>query len=177
MCQDQSADAFINNLRRFFARRGKPAKIVSDNGTIFTAAEKELNRHFGADLTRQFCANHQIDWTFNSAYAPHFGGLWERLLRSVKDSFYASIGSQILTDNIFNTVLCEVEHFMNARPITQVSSSPDDVEALNPNHSLLGRAHASMPPLQIHLALNTQSTMETFPTTRNPYLETLDQGF
>ena len=81
-------------------------------------------------------------------YAPHSGGVWERLIRSVKDSFYAIIGSQILTDDIFNTVLCEVEQFMNARHITTVSASPDDVEALTRNHFLLGRAHASMPPLQ-----------------------------
>ncbi|XP_063720246.1 uncharacterized protein LOC134846785 [Symsagittifera roscoffensis] len=148
MCQDQSADAFINTLRRLFARRGQPVKIVSDNGTNFTAAEKELSRHFDADVTRQFYANHQIELTFNPAYAPHLGGVWERLIRSVKDSFYAIIGSQILTDDIFNTVFCEVEHFMNARPITTVSASPDDVEALTPNHFFLGRAHASMPPLQ-----------------------------
>ncbi|XP_063721573.1 uncharacterized protein LOC134848143 [Symsagittifera roscoffensis] len=120
MCQDQSADAFKNTLRRFFARRGQPAKTVFDNSTKFTAAKKELNRHFDADVTRQFYANHQIEWTFNPAYAPHFGGVWERLIKSVKDSFYAIIGSQILTDDIFNTVLCEVEHFMNARPITTV---------------------------------------------------------
>ena len=37
---------------------------------------------------------------------------------------------------------------MNARPITTVLASPDDVEALTPNLFLLGRAHASMPPLQ-----------------------------
>ena len=61
---------------------------------------------------------------------------------------------------------------MNARPISTVSSSPDDVEALTPNHFLLGRAHASMPPLQTQ----QQSTMEIRPTTRNPYLETLDEG-
>ena len=148
MYQDQSADAFINTIRRFFACRGQPAKIVSDNGTNFTAAKKQLNRHFDADVTRQFYTNHQIEWTFNPAYAPHFGGVWERLIRSVKDSFHAIIGSQILTDNIFNTVLCEVEHFMKARPITTVSASPDDVEALTPNHFLLGRAHASMSPIQ-----------------------------
>ena len=148
MCQDQSVNPFIKTLRRFFARRGQPAKIVSDNDTNFTAAQKELNRHFDADVTRQFYANHQIEWTFNPAYALHSGGVWEPLIRSVKDSFYAIIGSQILTDDIFNTVLCEVEHFMNARPITTVSASSDDVEALTPNHFLLWRSHANMPTLQ-----------------------------
>ena len=129
------------------AIRKTPGKKLT-NGTNFTAAEKELNRHFEADVTRQFYANHQIEWTINPAYGPHFEGVWERLIRSVKDSFYAIIGSQILTDDIFNTVLCEVEHFMNARPITTVSASPDDVEDLTLNHFLFGREHASMPPLQ-----------------------------
>ena len=148
MCQDQSADAFINTLRRFFERRGQPAKIVSDNGTNFTAYEKKLNRHFDANITGQLYANHQIVWATNATYAPHFGGVWERLIRSVEDSFYAIIGSQILRDELFNTVLSEVEHFMNATPITTFSASPDVVEALTPNHFLLGRAHASMPPLK-----------------------------
>ena len=121
ICQDQSADAFINTLRRFFAGRGQPAKIVSDNGTNFTAAEKELNRHFDADVTQQFYSNHQIEWNFNPAYAPHFGGVWERLITSVKDSLYAIIGSQILPDEIFNNDLCEGEQCMNARPISTVS--------------------------------------------------------
>ena len=40
---------------------------------------------------------------------------------------------------------------MNARPITTVSSSPDNVEVLIPNHFVLGRAYASMPPLQTPL--------------------------
>ena len=149
MCKDQSADAIIKTSRRLFARRGQPAKIVSETVTKITAAEKELNRHIDADVTRYFYANHQIEWTFNPACAPHLGGVWERLIRSVEDSFYAIIGSQILTDDIFNTILCEVQHFMNARPITTVSSSPDDLEALTANHFLLGRAYASMPPLQI----------------------------
>ena len=35
-------DSFINALRRFIARRGKPKEIRSDNGTNFTSAESEL---------------------------------------------------------------------------------------------------------------------------------------
>ena len=60
---------------------------------------------------------------------------------------------------------------MNARPIATVSSSPDDVEAHSPHHCLLGRVHALNPT-----ALNTQSATEICPTTRNPFLETPDQG-
>ena len=37
-----SSDSFINALRRFIGRRGKPAEIFSDNGSNFIGAEKEL---------------------------------------------------------------------------------------------------------------------------------------
>ena len=46
---DLTAEAFIAALRRFVSRRGKPAIIQSDNGSNFTAANKELlcfRRHF-----------------------------------------------------------------------------------------------------------------------------------
>ena len=39
-------DAFNNGLSRFFARRGCPAKIVSDNGTNLVGAQAELSRIF-----------------------------------------------------------------------------------------------------------------------------------
>ena len=41
---DLSSSSFINALRRFFGRRGKPLKIFSDNGTNLVGAEKELRK-------------------------------------------------------------------------------------------------------------------------------------
>ena len=35
-------DAFINALRRFMSRRGKPQRLFSDNGTNFVGAVTEL---------------------------------------------------------------------------------------------------------------------------------------
>ena len=36
------ADSFLMALHRFIARRGKPQKIFSDNGTNFVASDREL---------------------------------------------------------------------------------------------------------------------------------------
>ena len=41
------------------------------------------------------------------------------------------------------TTLCLVEQSLNARPITAVSSDPLDLEALTPNHFILGQHAAS----------------------------------
>ena len=37
-----NTDSFLNALRRFMARRGRPKEIRSDNGTNLTSAEREL---------------------------------------------------------------------------------------------------------------------------------------
>ena len=37
-----STDSFINALRRFIGRRGKPFELYNDNGTNFVGAEREL---------------------------------------------------------------------------------------------------------------------------------------
>ena len=75
MGHDLSSDANLTALRRFFARRGTPSEIRSDNATNFTAAEKELMTTFDSSSMNQFFEYHQISWTFNPAYAPHFGGV------------------------------------------------------------------------------------------------------
>ncbi|GFT33545.1 integrase catalytic domain-containing protein [Trichonephila clavipes] len=41
---DLTSDAFIATVKRFFSRRGKCAKLYSDNGKTFVGAIKELKR-------------------------------------------------------------------------------------------------------------------------------------
>ena len=42
-----NTDAFINALRRFIARRGKPVQMRSDNGGNFVKGDKELREAIG----------------------------------------------------------------------------------------------------------------------------------
>ncbi len=64
-------------------------------------------------------------------------------MRSFKRIFYAIIGSRRLTNEILSTTFCLVEQSLNARPISSVSSDPNDLTALTPNHFLLGRPGTS----------------------------------
>ena len=108
MCVDLSCDATMNALQRFFSRRGYPAQLVSDRGTNFTAAEKELQKIFDSTQVHNFLTNFEIQWHFNPAQAPHFGGVWECLIRSYKNAFYSILGCQTLTDDTLTTLFCEV---------------------------------------------------------------------
>ena len=154
MCHDRSLQKsaltdFWRDIWSFAgrnSRKGIPSEFRFDNATNFTAAEKKLKTTFDSSLRNQFFGYHQISWKFNPAYEPHFGEVWECLFRSFENSLYAINGSKALTDDTFNTSLCENEQFMNARPITNVSSSPCDIEALTSDHFLLGRMFDSMPP-------------------------------
>ena len=46
-------DSCLNAIMRFIARRGKPVKMISDNGTNFVGAEKELAEYIAAWNKRQ----------------------------------------------------------------------------------------------------------------------------
>lgn len=42
-----------------------------------------------------------------------------------------------LDEEVFHTLLCEVEAITNSRPIRKAFTDPNDLEALLPNHLLL----------------------------------------
>ena len=142
-------DSFIMALRRFMARRGKPSKIISDNGTNFVGGEREL-REAIKDLNQERIVNElsksHIDWQFLPPAASHMGGAWERLVSSVKRALKVVLGMQIVSDEVLTSTLCEVEHVINSRPLTYVSSDATDLRALTPDHLLLGDSSPDVPP-------------------------------
>ena len=87
----------------------------------------------------------KITWKFNPPGAPHFGGVWERLVRSCKKVMLAVLDGRGMTDEILGTTMCLVEQTLNARPLTAVSDDPEDLNALTPNHFLLGRDSVCAP--------------------------------
>ncbi|XP_060861782.1 uncharacterized protein LOC132938783 [Metopolophium dirhodum] len=141
--EDLTSKAFIAALRRFVARRGKPAELWSDNGTNFVGANKELTKytqHLGSQL-----ANEGITWRFNPPSAPHFGGLWEAAVKSAKHHLARTTGEAKLTLSELSTLLCQIEACLNSRPLTPMSSDPNDFTSLTPAHFLLGAPVTSFP--------------------------------
>ncbi|XP_048483474.1 uncharacterized protein LOC125489919 [Plutella xylostella] len=69
---------------------------------------------------------------------PHWGGAWERLIRSVKTSLKVVLKERAPRDETLSTLLAEVENIVNSRPLTHVSVEAGSIEALTPNHFLIG---------------------------------------
>ena len=139
--EDCETDAFINSVRRFVNRRGCPTVIYSDNGSNFKGACTELKefvRKMDHEKIADFATSLTINWVFNPPSAPHMGGAWERLVRSVKEVMYGLVKNHILTDPQLLTLLTEAESIINSRPLTHLSEDVNDLGALTPNHILLG---------------------------------------
>ena len=135
LVESLSTDAFLRAMRRFTARRGVPSFIVSDNAQTFKAASKFLNR----------VGQQTIQWSFNLPRAPWWGGVFERLIRSVKRCLRKVVGGARLTRDELNTVITEVEMVINARPLGYVGMTSDDMEPpLTPSHLLHGRRISQM---------------------------------
>ena len=60
---------------------------------------------------------------------------------------YDILGSRRITEYVLGRTLCLVEQALNSRPITSVSTDSRELEALTPNHFLLGQHTTSFPSL------------------------------
>ena len=88
-------------------------------------------------------AQKDIKWKFNPLGAPHFGGIWERLVGSCKKAMIVVLDGRSLTDDVLITTMCLVEQTLNARPLTSVNDDRDDLENLTPNHFFIRKSKFS----------------------------------
>ena len=147
-----SKDDCIMALKRFIARRGMPAKILSDNGTNFLGARNDLiELNVLLDKTDRdnslitFVNQRNCEWITIPPRAPHFGGIWEAAVKSMKRHLRRVVGKQIFSYEEFLTIINQVEAALNSRPISPLSNDPNDPLALTPGHFLIGDTLMSMP--------------------------------
>ncbi|XP_055622826.1 uncharacterized protein LOC129766332 [Toxorhynchites rutilus septentrionalis] len=135
-----SAQSCVMAIRRFVARRGAPESFYSDNGTNFLGASNLLAKQIqdiNEDCASTF-TNSKTRWHFNPPSAPHMGGSWERMVRSVKTAMLAIADHpHHPSDEVLETVLLEAEAIVNSRPLMYIPLEFAEQEALTPNHFLL----------------------------------------
>lgn len=151
LVSDLTTSAFLAAFRRFTSRRGHCSNIWSDCATNFVGASKELDimfknsqSQFAQDII-PILANDNTTWHFISPASPHFGGLWEAGVKSIKGHIKRVIGQTLLTFEEYTTLLAQVEACVNSRPLTYLSNSKDDPLPLTPGHFLIGQSHFIIP--------------------------------
>ena len=86
-----SVPAFLQAFRRFAARRGLPARLISDNAKTFKSAAKEVKYIGRSPEVQRFLANKGIVWDFIVEKAPWHGGFWERMIQSTGETLFTEI--------------------------------------------------------------------------------------
>ncbi|XP_058448694.1 uncharacterized protein LOC131428666 [Malaya genurostris] len=152
LVSDLSTQAFLCSLRRFIARRGRPAHIHSDNGKNFEGAKNDLTElftmlkdGFQQDEIAAFCTEKGITWHLTPPKAPHFGGLWEAAVKVAKKHLFRQLGSSRLSFEEMCTILTQIEAIMNSRPLLPMTEDPNDLAALTPAHFLIGSSMYALP--------------------------------
>ncbi|UYV71956.1 hypothetical protein LAZ67_9001316 [Cordylochernes scorpioides] len=118
-----TTETFLSALRRFIARR--------------VGAYKDLIKLFNSNI-HDFASSEEIKWNFIPPSSPHFGGLWEAGIKSVKYHLCRIVGKTKLTFEELTTVLTQIEACLNSKPLYPLTDDPEDVIALTAGHFLIG---------------------------------------
>ena len=148
-----TSDSFILALRRFIAIRGPVSCIRCDNGTNFVGASNELKASLNSMeegpiksfLLSQGC---EINFVFNPPSASHFGGVFERQIRTIRKVLTGLLLEQDsrISDECLSTLLHEVAAIVNCRPLSHINLSDASIEPLTPNHLLTQKSRVVVSP-------------------------------
>ncbi len=160
---DLSTTEFLMAMKRFVARRGEPKLCLSDNGTNFKGAAREVHQYWEAldlkDISKKYP---KVQFEFIPPAAPHHGGIWERMVGTVKralrgvlptmlkhrpsptkEEWYGGRKNEVtpilVKESVLRTALAVVEAMVNRRPLTYQSQEGDELLPLTPSHFLCGK--------------------------------------
>ncbi|GFT94527.1 integrase catalytic domain-containing protein [Trichonephila clavipes] len=96
------------------SRRGKCAKLFSDNAKNFVGANREIKKLHEMvskpdDQLARYLAAKGIKWKFIPPRSPNFGGLWEAAIKSFKYYLKSVMKGINLTYEEFLTVIVQIE--------------------------------------------------------------------
>jgi hypothetical protein len=94
---------------------------MSDHGTNFVEAALELKnlteflqeKKHCVTITN-FCSSQAIEWKHIPERAPHFGGIWETAVKSLKKHLKKVVGETILNFEELTTTLAQIEACLNS---------------------------------------------------------------
>ena len=139
MAYGLDTDSFLKCFVRMTSRRGYPQEIVSDRGTNFVGADRELRKLVSGMDTNKIqdqTASKGLKWCFNPPLAPHFGGVHEAMIKAAKKAIRAILSNADINDEELMTTFIGVEALLNSRPLTYQSADSKDATPLTPPTSI-----------------------------------------
>ena len=142
---DMTCEEFLGSFKRMIANRGRPQKVISDNGRTFIAVGKWLCKIMHNEKLQDFLAHHKITWQFNLSRAPWWGGMFERMVGLVKAASYKVLKGvklkfkklqDIITD--IQIIITDIQIILNNHPLSYFE---DDIQlpTLTPSVMIFGR--------------------------------------
>jgi hypothetical protein len=136
-----TTETFFLMLRRVAARWGWPLEMYSDSAKQFIKAGAEMNdlwklldqKEIQKRLDKRNC-----NWHLNAPKSPHRGGIFERLIGTVKRSLKKITGIRMMEMEEMSTLLIEVASLVNSRPLAAMNNNIDDMSPITPNQLILG---------------------------------------
>ena len=134
---------------------------MSDNATNFLGSHKQ-----DPDFIRNNLFNQSIEWRLNPPSAPHFGGLWQRIVQIDKRFLLINLRFAKLTHDDFATIVMEAigsrEERQPGRRFSDTQSSPLGTTFCECANTSLSRVSQSavdiIDPRQAALATDLETT-------------------
>lgn len=93
----------------------------------------------------EFANSETMTRHFTPPRSPHFGGLWEYGMSSMKYHLKELVGITAFTFKELGTLLTQVQACLNSCPLTALSNDPNDLTYLSPGNFLIGAPLTSFP--------------------------------
>ena len=130
VARTQTADEFKSKLN---------AIIISDNAKVFKATADWIKTVRKSEELQNYLARENNRWQFNLAKSPWWGGIYERLIKEIKNTLHKTLGRSSLSYEAFESVSMDIETNLNNRPLTYVEAEGEEEAVLTPNMMLWGR--------------------------------------
>ena len=142
-----TTEELIMALIRFFARKGTPRKLYSDNAQTFIKANADLKALYASINWSKVTSEVEkkgVEWVFLTACAPHTHGVYERAIRNVREALTVALRHSPMNDRELETQMIAAEAIVNSRPL-MAPTDGDDFQTISPSHLLLGKGLRPVP--------------------------------
>ena len=117
-----------------------PSTIISDNAKTVQTVAKEVRNSVRNPRLGNHLSSQGVKWQFIVERSPRQGGMWERLIRSVKRCLIKVVGRGMVSFMELSALLVEAQCVINVRPITYVFDGTEGVSyPITPSQLINGR--------------------------------------